>query len=135
MYHIQKCKCCQALFSMQKVVRAGNTVVLDEKNPHIRNIRDGTVIELDVNSGVYTVDLPRRNRSSFLTSHPPLTFPILFTCHPFSSSFPCLLGLRVVAARFGETEGKCSLIMQRFGKKVCATVCQDFHVTLEHISL
>ena len=29
------------LISMQKVVRAGNTVVLDEKNPHIRNIRHG----------------------------------------------------------------------------------------------
>ena len=29
--------------SLRKVVRAGNTVVLDEKNPHIRNIRDGTV--------------------------------------------------------------------------------------------
>ena len=25
------------LIPMQKVVRAGNTVVLDEKNPHIRN--------------------------------------------------------------------------------------------------
>ena len=36
---------------MQKVVRAGNIVVLDEKNPHIRNIRDGTVINLDVNGG------------------------------------------------------------------------------------
>ena len=49
-------------FSMQKVVRAGNTVVLDEHNLHIRNTRDGTVIKLDVNSGVYTidiVDLPR----------------------------------------------------------------------------
>ena len=33
------------LISMRKVVRAGNTVVLDEKNPHIRNIRDGTVIK------------------------------------------------------------------------------------------
>ena len=30
------------LISMQKVVRAGNIVVLDEKNPHIRNTRDGT---------------------------------------------------------------------------------------------
>ena len=37
------------LISMQKVVQAGNTVVLDEKNPHIRNTRDGTVIKLDVN--------------------------------------------------------------------------------------
>ena len=43
--------------SMQKVVRAGNIVVLDEKNPHIRNIRDGTVIKLDVSNGVYTMDM------------------------------------------------------------------------------
>ena len=42
---------------MQKVVRAGNVVVLDEKNPHIRNIRDDTVIKLDVNSGVHTMDM------------------------------------------------------------------------------
>ena len=51
------------LISMQKVVQAGNAVVLDEKNPHIRNTRDGTVIKLDVNNGVYVhnghVDLPR----------------------------------------------------------------------------
>ena len=45
------------LISMQMVVRAGNIVVLDEKNPHIRNFRDGTVIKLDVNSGVYTMDM------------------------------------------------------------------------------
>ena len=45
------------LVSMHKVVRAGNVVVLDEKNPHIRNTRDGTVIKLDVNNGVYTMDM------------------------------------------------------------------------------
>ena len=45
------------LISMQKVVRGENVVVLDEKNPHIRNTRDGTVIKLDVNSGVYTMDM------------------------------------------------------------------------------
>ena len=45
------------LISMQKVVRAGNVVVLDERNPHIRNTRDGTVIKLDVNNGVYTMDM------------------------------------------------------------------------------
>ena len=39
------------------VVRAGNTVVLDEETPHIRNARDRTMIKLDVNSGVYTVDV------------------------------------------------------------------------------
>ena len=43
--------------SMQKVVRAGNIVVLDEKNPHIRNTRDGTVIKVDVNNGVCTMDM------------------------------------------------------------------------------
>ena len=41
----------------KKVVRAGNIVVLDEKNPHIRNTRDGTVIKLDVNNGVYTLHM------------------------------------------------------------------------------
>ena len=45
------------LISIQKVVRAGNVVVLDEKNPHIRNIRDGTTIKLDANNGVYTMDM------------------------------------------------------------------------------
>ena len=32
-------------------------VVLDEKNPHIQNIRDGSTIKLDVNDGVYTIDV------------------------------------------------------------------------------
>ena len=45
------------LISMQNVVQAGNTVVLDEKNPHIRNSRDGKVIKLDVNNDVYTMDM------------------------------------------------------------------------------
>ena len=44
------------LMSMQKVVRAGNVVVLDEKNPHIRNTRDGTVIKLDA-IGENTMDM------------------------------------------------------------------------------
>ena len=43
------------LISMTKVVKAGNVVVMDEKNPHIRNNRDGTL--LDVNNGVYTMDM------------------------------------------------------------------------------
>ena len=47
----------EPLISMRKVVQAGNVVALDEKNPHIRNNRDGTVIRLDVNNGVYTVDM------------------------------------------------------------------------------
>ena len=42
---------------MQKVVQAGNTVVLDGKNLHIRNTRDGLVIKLDANNGVYTIDM------------------------------------------------------------------------------
>ena len=45
------------LISMQKVVRAGNIGVLNEKNPHVRNIRDGTMIKMDVNNGVYTMDM------------------------------------------------------------------------------
>ena len=45
------------LISMQEVVRAGNIVVLHEKNPHIRNTRDGKVIKLDVSNGVYTMDM------------------------------------------------------------------------------
>ena len=43
----------EPLTSMRKVVQAGNVVVLDDKNPHIRNNRDGTVIKLDVNNGVH----------------------------------------------------------------------------------
>ena len=45
------------IISMQKVVRAGHIVVLDDKNPHIRNFRGGTMLKLDVNSGVYTMDM------------------------------------------------------------------------------
>ena len=45
------------LISMQKVVRASNIVVLDVMNPHIRSTRDGTVIKLDVNNGVCTMDM------------------------------------------------------------------------------
>ena len=45
------------LISMRKVVQAGNVVVLDEKTPHIRNNRGDTVIKLDVNNGVYTMDM------------------------------------------------------------------------------
>ena len=41
----------------RKVVQAGSVVVMDEKNPHIRNTRDGPVIKLDVNNGVYTMDM------------------------------------------------------------------------------
>ena len=40
MCKIQERERCEALISMEKVVRAGNVVVLDEKNPRIRNNRD-----------------------------------------------------------------------------------------------
>ena len=40
------------LILLRKVVQAGNVVVLDEKNPHIRNNRDGTVIKLDTDTWV-----------------------------------------------------------------------------------
>ena len=36
----------KTFISMRKVVRAGNVVVLGEKNPYIRNNPDGTVIKL-----------------------------------------------------------------------------------------
>ena len=42
---------------MRKVVQAGNVVVLDERKPHVRNNRDGTVVKLDVNNGVCTMDM------------------------------------------------------------------------------
>ena len=42
---------------MGKVVQAGNVLVLDDKNSHTRNNRDGTVIKLDVKNGVYTRDM------------------------------------------------------------------------------
>ena len=41
---------------MKKVAQAGN-VVLDERNPYIRNTRDGTTIKLDANTGVFTLDM------------------------------------------------------------------------------
>ena len=45
------------LISMQKLARTGNIGVLDEKYPHIRNTRDGTMIKLDVNNRGYTMDM------------------------------------------------------------------------------
>ena len=43
------------IIPMRKVVQASSVVVLDESNPHIRNLRDGTTIKLDVNNGVFTM--------------------------------------------------------------------------------
>ena len=45
------------LISRRKVVQPDNVVVLDERNPHIRNNRDNPVIKLGANSGVYTMDM------------------------------------------------------------------------------
>ena len=56
-HNVQKCECCQKLtFQCRKLSELETFVVQDAKNPHIRNIRDGTVIKLDVNNGVYTMD-------------------------------------------------------------------------------
>ena len=60
MHNIQKCECVvKPLISMQKVVLAGNIVVLDEKNPHIRNTGGGSMITLDVNNeqSVHKMDM------------------------------------------------------------------------------
>ena len=51
-FEFRSARVVKPLISMRKVVQAGNVVVLDEKNPHIPNNRDGTVIKLDVNNGV-----------------------------------------------------------------------------------
>ena len=56
MHNIQERECWQTPHFNAKG-RAGNIVVLDEKNPHIRNTTDGTVIKLDVNNGVYAMDM------------------------------------------------------------------------------
>ena len=45
------------IISMRNVVQAGHVLVLDEKNPHIRNNRDGTVIKLDVNNRLKTKNM------------------------------------------------------------------------------
>ena len=57
MHNIQRCGCCQNSHFNAKKVLVGNIVVLDEKNTLIRNTRDGTMIKMDVNNGVYTMDM------------------------------------------------------------------------------
>ena len=52
MQNIQECDRCHTFISMQTVVRA----LPDEKNPLRRTNRDGTIIKLDVNNKVYTMD-------------------------------------------------------------------------------
>ena len=48
---------CEALDLSEKGRASWRCRVLDRKNPHIRNNGDGTVTRLDVNSGVYTMDM------------------------------------------------------------------------------
>ena len=59
MHHSQKRKRYEHFHFHSKScsIQHGNDAVLDEKNSHIRNTRDGTTIELDVNSGVYSTDM------------------------------------------------------------------------------
>ena len=45
------------LFRCKRSSEFETIIVLDEKNPHTRKVRDGTVIKLDVNNGVYTMDM------------------------------------------------------------------------------
>ena len=50
MHNIQKRECCQTVkFQCERSSELGNIMVLNEKNPYIRNTRDGTMIKLDVN--------------------------------------------------------------------------------------
>ena len=56
--NIQECECCQIPhFDAKGRPSWKHCCLLDEKNPHIRSTRDGTVIKLDVNNGVYTMDM------------------------------------------------------------------------------
>ena len=41
------------LVSMRRVVHAGNVVVLDENNSHLRNTRDGATLKLDETGPVF----------------------------------------------------------------------------------
>ena len=47
---------------MRAVVQGSNVVVLDESSPHIRNTQGGTTIRLDVNSGVFSIDMYRQRK-------------------------------------------------------------------------
>ena len=42
---------------MRKVLLAGNIMVLEEGTRTFENTRDGTMIKLDVNNGLYTMDM------------------------------------------------------------------------------
>ena len=57
MHNIQNCKCCEPPHSMQNVVRAGNSVVLDGNNPHIRNTSGWNSDQCGRENGVYTMDM------------------------------------------------------------------------------
>ena len=49
MHDIQKCECCQTSRFDAESCPGRNIVVLDKMKTHVRNIRDGTMIKLDVN--------------------------------------------------------------------------------------
>ena len=59
MHHSQERKRCEDFHFNTKScsIQYGNVAVLDGKNPLIRNTRDGTTIKLDVNSGVFAMDM------------------------------------------------------------------------------
>ena len=46
----------ELLIALKNII-LDKVMVFDEKNPNIRNNRDGTVIKLDANNGVYTTDM------------------------------------------------------------------------------
>ena len=50
---VHRCK----KFRSSSAVKPLISMVLDEMNPNIRNNRDGTDMKLDVNNGVYTMDM------------------------------------------------------------------------------
>ena len=42
---------------MTQDVQVGNILVLADSNPHIRKTRDDTTVKLDMNSGIFTMDM------------------------------------------------------------------------------
>ena len=58
MHNTLKFECCKTFhFNAEKLCEPGTYLRWSKKSPHIRNIRDGTMIKLHVNSGVYTMDM------------------------------------------------------------------------------
>ena len=57
-HDIQKCECWETSHFQCRKLSQAETLLCWMKTIHtFENIRDGTVIELDVNSGVYTMDM------------------------------------------------------------------------------